>query len=196
VSKILKFQRTLKHLVAKKRKRRLKEREEAKKYMIKFLTIFTISLIASYIIYYFLLKQTVLTPLKKFTAILLSLSLKAIGLHARTHSQFVSVDGFALEIIDECTGVFSMLVYVSAIIAYPSKKEMKMLGILFGIAAIYLFNILRLIVLTITGIKLPNAFEFVHSYLWQGTFLAIVVFIFYAWILAVERYGGSFKISR
>ncbi len=181
--------------MAKKRKRRLKENEETRKNMIKFLAIFTASLIASYIIYYFLLKQTVLTSLKNFTALLLSLSLKAIGLDAKTHSQFVSVDGFALEIIDECTGVFSMLVYVSAIIAYPSKREMKILGIIFGIGIIYFFNILRLIVLAITGIKLPSAFEFVHSYLWQGTFLAIVVFIFYGWILMVERYGGSFKIS-
>jgi archaeosortase B (VPXXXP-CTERM-specific) len=86
------------------------------------------------------------------------------------------------DIIHECTGVFAMIITVSSIIAYPAEKKQKILGILFVIPFIYLLNIIRLEALIYVGIYYNDLFDFVHSYLWQGTFIIFVILAWFLWI--------------
>jgi exosortase/archaeosortase family protein len=60
----------------------------------------------------------------------------------------MSINGFGLEIIDECTAVFSSIVYCSAVLAYPTALKDKGRGIAVGVPSLYAINILRLSVLS------------------------------------------------
>ena len=105
----------------------------------------------------------------------------------------LSVDGFSMNIIDECTAAFSSIVYTSAVLAYPTIWKNKALGLV-GIPILYGLNIIRLSVVAVVGISHPDMFEYVHTYLWQAIFIIFVIGIFLLWINRVVRKARQ-KIS-
>jgi len=112
------------------------------------------------------------------------------GIEAGANGATLPVNGSELfVIVDECTAVFSSIVYCSAVLAYPTTLKNKGMGIAFGVPSLYAINILRLSVLALVGIFHPNMLEFVHVYLWQASFIIFVVVIFLLWLhfLSEER---------
>jgi archaeosortase B (VPXXXP-CTERM-specific) len=99
----------------------------------------------------------------------------------------VSINGFSLEIIDECTAVFSSIVYCACILAYPTTAKNKGLGVAFGIPSLYAINVLRLVVITFVGLSAPQLFDFVHVYLWQASFIIFVVILFLLWLKLIVK---------
>ena len=98
--------------------------------------------------------------------------------------------GFAFTIIKGCTGIFAMLIYGSAVLAYPAGAFRKLLGILMGVPALMSINITRLTVLGVVGVYRRDLFEYFHEYLWQGIFIVfvIVLWMFWRWLLVPEDY--------
>jgi archaeosortase B (VPXXXP-CTERM-specific) len=97
-------------------------------------------------------------------------------------------DPVQIEIIYECTGVFSIMVLSSCILAYPTKLKEKIIGLVLIIPLILLMNLARLLVLLYVGSYHMDLFEFVHSFLWQATFIIFIIFSWLLWIeLVVQR---------
>ncbi|MBE0516393.1 MAG: exosortase H [Methanophagales archaeon] len=163
--------------------------EEAKenKEVIKYLTLFITLCFAFYIIYYFLTVSgsMVMARLRNITALILGAIFSLTGADVVVKGAMVSLNDFPLEIIDECTAVFSSIVYCSCVLAYPTTLKKKGLGIALGIPSLYAINILRLTILALVGISSPSMFEFVHVYLWQASFIIFVVVIFLIWLKLV-----------
>jgi len=155
---------------------------EENKEAIKYVALFLAFCVAFYLVYYFLTLRGSLSLLKNLTASILGAILSLGGADVEVNGAALSVNGFGLEIIDECTAVFSSIVYCSCVLAYPTTLKNKGLGIAFGVPSLYAINIFRLIVLTFVGISYPGIFEFVHVYLWQASFIIFVVVIFLAWL--------------
>ena len=128
-----------------------------------------------------------LSVLKGITAFILGALFSVGGADVVVKGATVSINGFGLEIIDECTAVFSSIVYCSAVLAYPTTLKNKSLGIAFGVPSLYAINILRLSILAIVGISHPALFDFVHVYLWQASFIIFVVAIFLLWLKLLEK---------
>jgi archaeosortase B (VPXXXP-CTERM-specific) len=93
----------------------------------------------------------------------------------------VSKSGIDMEIIYECTGIYGIIVYSSAILAtwFPTYEKLK--GIIIGVPIIYGANILRLVFLFVASLIYPPAFEFLHTYFWQLFLIIVVVLLFYFW---------------
>ena len=120
--------------------------------------------------------------------------LNIIGISAKSVNTQVRLPGFSFTIIYHCAGVFGMMIYASAVIAYPAKILDKIVGILVGWFGLYSINTIRMAVLGIIGMKWRKHFDFYHEYLWQGIFI-----IFVDWILDfLERktHSGRFGVTR
>ena len=159
------------------------ETKEALKYVALFLAF----CLAFYLVYYYLTLRGSLSLLKNLTACILGAILSLSGADVVVNGAALSVNGFPLEIIDECTAVFSSIVYCACVLAYPTTLKNKGMGIALGVPSLYAINIFRLIVMALVGSSYPNMFEFVHVYLWQASFIIFVVVIFLLWIRLVVK---------
>ncbi len=94
---------------------------------------------------------------------------------------------FAVRIIGECTGLFEMAIYAACVLAFPTNWRKRSLGLLFGIPAIYAFNVLRILCLLIVGRYAISSFDFFHLYFWQGTLILMITSVWMLWIYLVVR---------
>ncbi|MFH2036230.1 MAG: exosortase H [Candidatus Zixiibacteriota bacterium] len=110
--------------------------------------------------------------------------------------RFITYNGFPVEIIDECTGLFEVLIYLAAVLSFSTSIRNKSIGLLMGIPAIYLFNIIRIIMLLIAGSYSQRAFDFLHLYLWQVILIIMISTVWVGWLyLVVYREKRSKNIS-
>ena len=121
------------------------------------------------------------------TASVLALLLNMLGVDAMTNGSIVRLDGLWMEIVDECTGIYEILVYTAAVLAFPTSMKKKAVGIAFGIPLLVLLNMARLICLAFVGIYSAESFEFVHLYLWQVTLILLIVIVLSIWIYKVVK---------
>lgn len=121
------------------------------------------------------------------TASVLALLLNMLGVDAMTNGSIVRLDGLWMEIVDECTGIYEILVYTAAVLAFPTSIKKKAVGIAFGIPLLVLLNMTRLICLAFVGIYRAESFEFVHLYLWQVTLILLIVIVLSIWIYKVVK---------
>jgi archaeosortase B (VPXXXP-CTERM-specific) len=165
----------------------LLEEAKANKEVLKYIAFFIAFCFAFYIVYYILTvsNSMVMVHLRNITALILGTFFSLSGAEVMVSGAMVSINGFGLEVIDECTAVFSSIVYCSCVLAYPTTLKNKGLGIAFGIPSLYVINLLRLTILALVGISYPGMFEFVHVYLWQASFIIFVVAIFLLWLRLV-----------
>ena len=111
------------------------------------------------------------------------LSVFSDGVHYS--GKYVSYNGFSVEIIDECTGLLEMVIYLAAVVAFSASIRKKLIGIVAGVPAIYLFNVLRIIVLLIAGSMSKRVFDFMHLYFWQATLILMIATVWIGWLYLV-----------
>jgi len=99
--------------------------------------------------------------------------------------KYVTYKGFSVEIIDECTGLLEMVIYLAAVVSFSAPWRKKLTGIAMGVPAIYLFNILRIFVLLIVGSMSKRAFDFMHLYFWQATLILMIGTVWIGWLMLV-----------
>ncbi|UCE20260.1 MAG: exosortase H [Gemmatimonadota bacterium] len=128
-----------------------------------------------------------LVALNVFTAKSVQIAAKLLGMHASASSSYLTVKGFSIEVITECTGLFAAFVFLACVLAYPTKIMKKVFGIIAGIFVIYILNIMRMICLIMVGIWTPQHFDFVHVYLWEGVFIIVVLMLWLVWLDKVVK---------
>lgn len=121
-------------------------------------------------------------PLSWLTTTITSTILKWIGLPVSMEGCFiVSARGINMEIIYECTGIYGIIVYVSAVLASDRGWYRKLYGILLGVPLIWLTNLIRLISIYWISYEYPPIFDFLHTYFWQLFLIIVVIIVFYSW---------------
>lgn len=123
------------------------------------------------------------------TAKALHLLLNLMGIKNNLDAYSINFSNFSIEIVRQCTGIFEVMTLTACILAYPASKEKKFAGIVFAIPVIYIFNMFRLVFLSILGIYYPSIFEAVHDYLLQLSFVFLVIFFWILWIEKVVKSG-------
>ncbi len=152
---------------------------------IKFVVVFLILITAFYLIYYYTIDYFAF--LKTDIANILSFTLSLIGIKNTVNGEDVLLSGFSLRIVEECTAIFASLIYVSCVLAYPANIKSKLMGIGFGIPIIQVVNLIRLVILSLTGIYYPGIFEFVHTYVWQSIFIIFVIGVWLVWLERIAK---------
>jgi len=113
--------------------------------------------------------------------------LAAFSDQAALRDTVVHLGSFGVRIIGECTGLFEMAIYAACVLAFPTSWRKKGIGLLFGIPAIYGFNVLRILCLLVVGRYANQSFDFFHLYFWQGTLILMITSVWMLWIYLVVR---------
>ncbi len=125
--------------------------------------------------------------MRDWTANGLAVILNLLGVENSQMGSYVYLENISLRVIDECTGIYEILVYSSCVLAYSTTYAKKTIGIVFGIPAILGINMIRLVSLSFVGIWSPEMFDYVHYYLWQITLLIIIAIVVIVWIEKVVK---------
>jgi exosortase/archaeosortase family protein len=80
-----------------------------------------------------------------------------------------------------------MMIYAACVLAFPTSWRKKGLGLLLGIPAIYIFNLLRILCLLVVGRFANSTFDFFHLYFWQATLIIMITSVWLLWIYAIVR---------
>ena len=102
-----------------------------------------------------------------------------------------NANGFAVSIEAGCNGVEATLVLLAAMLAFPAPWKHKVVGLVLGILAVQLLNILRVISLFYLGQWNYNMFEWAHLYVWQALIMLDVLIVWLIWVRRVPRSGNT-----
>jgi archaeosortase B (VPXXXP-CTERM-specific) len=175
--------------VSKSKEKKTKAKGKKKKGygpIIRFCVIFFVLLTAITFLYSYGsgITAPVVMKLEVLTAIVTGFVLNVVGITAEVSGKLIFMDNFSIEVIGECTGLFEMLIFLAALIAYPANYKKKLLGLILGIPFIYVINIIRMAFISVVANWSPKTFDFLHVYFWQ---VAMIFIILAAWILWIQK---------
>jgi archaeosortase B (VPXXXP-CTERM-specific) len=121
----------------------------------------------------------------KMTAISANYLLNFFGINTKLSNNVITLlRGLksSFKIIPDCTNIYPFIILTGFILAYPEKKKKKMYGIALAFLVSLIVNYVRLISIIAIAQKSVAAFEYAHIYIWQTSFVALVIFYFLWWI--------------
>jgi exosortase H (IPTLxxWG-CTERM-specific) len=93
-----------------------------------------------------------------------------------------SQTGYAVSIKSGCNGVEAAMILAAAMLAYPAPWLKKLSGMVVGVLAIQILNIVRIISLYYLGAWSQKALDIAHLYIWPGLIILDALVIFLLWI--------------
>lgn len=122
-----------------------------------------------------------LGPVQRAMASLSVLGQQWVGGHAVARGDDVVIGSMVMNINHECTGVFVYMLFMSFVLAYPVPWRGRLAGLALGVPLIFAVNVMRLITLARVVEIYPQAFFYLHEYVWQGIFTVLVLVGSIAW---------------
>lgn len=113
--------------------------------------------------------------------------LKAIGQPIKMKGTMILSDRFSVNIKNGCNGVETMLIFCSAVLAFPATWKSRFWGLGLGLVAIQIINLIRVVALYLTGAYLPKLFDTSHTVVWQSI---VILFGVLLWIYWANRFAG------
>jgi exosortase H (IPTLxxWG-CTERM-specific) len=98
---------------------------------------------------------------------------------------------FAVAIEAGCNGVEATLVLTAAMLAFPATWRHRLAGIVVGVAAVQLLNVVRVVSLFYLGQWNQQVFEWAHLYVWQALIMLDVLIVWVIWV----RLAGARRTS-
>ena len=127
-------------------------------------------------------------PLQLLTARVTLGSLHLLGLEAvRLGPVVYHPAGFGYEISLGCTGIVPAVMLTTGVLAYRARAAKKLVGVLLGVPAILLLNLVRLVNLYVVGIGWPSAFDVMHRFVWEVVVILSVLALWLAWVVWAEN---------
>lgn len=152
--------------------------------------LFSIIVISLNLGVWWLGKNDYLSVIEVFTAKVAVFIINLSGIKTGIKGNIVTLPKETWIVNTECTALFVMIIFSSFIVVYQAKIKDKAIALLTGIPAIFVINILRLLILAwLTQFGLTYAKLF-HDYIWQVAFILMIVFFWLIWIeriVSVER---------
>jgi exosortase H (IPTLxxWG-CTERM-specific) len=105
-----------------------------------------------------------------------------------------TANGFAVSIEAGCNGVEATIVLVAAMLAFPAPWRHRLAGLVAGIAAVQVLNIVRIISLFYLGQWNMKVFEWAHLYVWQALIMLDVLIVWLVWVRMLphrDDHGGG-----
>ena len=120
------------------------------------------------------------------TAHLTAMALSVLGEAVRVEGVSLYSPQLNMQIVSECTAITPTIVFGAAVLAFPSSVSVKLKGLLLGIVALYLINLVRVVSLYYIGIHAPDQMEFAHIVVWQALMALSAIGL---WSLWAARYS-------
>lgn len=109
---------------------------------------------------------------------------------ASVSGRLLRFDGFEAVVVEACNGFLPTAIYVAAVLAFPCSWRAKGFGLLLGVPAIQVVNVVRVVSLMVLGAYWPALFERVHIFVWQTLVIAFTMAIWVGWIESVVEGDG------
>lgn len=119
-----------------------------------------------------------------YTALIARVSgavLRLFGESASVNGCVVSSPRFAVTIYNGCNGLITSLIFVSGVLAFPARWTAKIIGVIGGLIAIQIINLIRIVSLFYIGIYFPNHFDDAHIFIWQSLVIVAGVALWVVW---------------
>lgn len=118
--------------------------------------------------------------------------LRFFGLDVQIAGRYLTGGTFGVEVIEECTGAYEVLIFWAAVAAYPAHWRAKAIGIIGGVIVLPAINVVRMVVLFIVGEFRPAWFDLMHTYFWQATLILMITTVWIVWIrLVASRFAAK-----
>ncbi len=159
---------------------------------LKFCGWFLAILVIMLIVYLFFLARwpqsadAFLSGLMNVVARAVSWGLRVLGFSNQVEGRTILTDRLSLEIVVECTGFYESLILIAAVLAYPSRLNRKLVGVVVFLILIFAVNLLRMIGLSLIGQYSMSLFNLVHLYVLRISSILIIVLLWVLWILKAE----------
>ncbi len=102
-----------------------------------------------------------------------------------------TTNGFALSVRSGCNGVEATMILIAAMLAFPASWKHRVIGIIAGLVAVQLLNIVRVISLFYLGQWNMPVFDWAHSYLWPALIMLDVLIVWMIWIRTLPRVSSD-----
>jgi len=131
--------------------------------------------------------EPAMAALQRVTAGSTCAVLRVLGTDATTDNHIIVSDRFSISVVAACTGLFLFVAFSSAVLAFPARWQAKLFGLTAGIAAIFVMNIARLVVLFYVGVFFPQRVESMHLLILQSLSIVGVLFLWLIWVEKVAH---------
>ena len=145
------------------------------------------SLVLALAVYFGFLAGGPVRWLGEWTAGSTSSVLNLLGASTTANGTILSSSGFAADIVVECTAVGPLLLFMGAVLAFPSTVKAKGLGLLLGAAVLTAVNLVRIVSLFWIGESYPQYLDVAHLLVWQTGMIVAAIVLWLAWVERVAR---------
>ena len=102
-----------------------------------------------------------------------------------------TTNSFAISVRAGCNGVEAAMILIAAMLAFPASWKHRAIGIIAGLFAVQLLNIVRVISLFYLGQWNMTVFDWAHSYLWPALIMLDVLIVWMIWIRTLPRVSSD-----
>jgi exosortase H (IPTLxxWG-CTERM-specific) len=149
---------------------------------VTFLALFVMLLAASFtLISVNWVNDHVVEPFTGGIARLSGAALGLLGQHVTMQGTIIQGEHFSVNIRNGCNGVEAMLIFLSAVLAFPAPWRSRLNGLALGFFAIQAINLVRVVSLYLTGAYLPRLFDASHTVIWQSVVILFGVLLWVFW---------------
>lgn len=175
-----------------KRKKPLPQDVSANRRMLIFTRKFLVVAVVM-VVFLSLVPEVWFEPMNRFTALLVGEVLRAWRLQPVVQNSGISIHGFRVNVIAECSAIHLVALLLAFIYAFPANRREKWIGAAAGTSLLFFVNILRIALVVVIGFYFPNRFEAAHIYFGQLAMLAATItacLVWCRWIQLPERMEG------
>lgn len=158
------------------------ENKTAGRQYVKTCVSFCLLAVCLNVIAYLLTREDYLFFINLFIANVSGALIRFSGLQALVNDNVIHLAHADWIVDTECTAINLIIIFISFIIAYPTKLKEKTLGILIGIPCIFVANFTRLLAMAWVDKLAPEYFPYFHNYFWQVIFLILIAFLWLLWL--------------
>ncbi|HKJ30834.1 MAG TPA: archaeosortase/exosortase family protein [Balneolales bacterium] len=108
--------------------------------------------------------------------------LRLFGYSVFTYANVLGIQHMSgIQVATGCNGLSAIGLFLGFIIAYPGDTKKRLMFIPLGCMMLYLSNVLRLCLLTLTQYYQPAAFDFMHHYAGDIFFYLVIFLLWLFW---------------
>ncbi len=129
-----------------------------------------------------LIPEQALAPVNRLFAKGSAYLLETWGLSATVQGDTIIAGGFHARVIDECTPLFMLILFLSFLAAYPAQLQRRMKALLLATLFFSCLTIVRIAFLVFVGARYTAQFSIVHTYLAQSLMALAVILAALFWL--------------
>ncbi len=139
-------------------------------------------------VYFGILAGAWIGSVSEWTARWTSSVLNLLGSSTSVNGTILSSDSFAVNIVAECTAVGPLVLFMGAVLAYPSAIRAKSIGWLLGLVVLSAVNLIRIMSLFWIGSAYPRYLDIAHLLVWQTAMILLAIVL---WLFWVEKFAHA-----